>query len=338
MRKVKDDVAARMYAAHMKGVYAYNYATNREALIERMYIRILSELAANRFKWPGLPESINPRHLELTLLKNALSVFYFDDEYNKFFALRGAPVGEMNMQDDPIKFLVYGNRFINKTLSAMPIVVQGRNAKGQFTPEFTSVLPEECVPIWANYLRIPDWDIITVYANRLAQMDRTIEINSKNARRTKVVGVDPNGNLSIENIVRQIDEGQPVIRVNNSSFDQITSQLTALDLGVNPDTIEKLQISRTRTWNECMGLLGINNANQDKKERLVSDEVDANNDQVETMRSVNLNARRQACHMIKTRWPELSDLSVDFHQTAASMPEPMTTDNMNDEEVDTSDD
>jgi len=47
-----------------------------------------------------------------------------------------------------------------------------------------------------------------------------------------------------------------------------------------------------------MSLFGINNSNQDKKERLVADEVAANNDQVAVMRAINLNARQEACTKI----------------------------------------
>jgi hypothetical protein len=69
-------------------------------------------------------------------------------------------------------------------------------------------------------------------------------------------------------------------------------------MGINVADIEKLHIVRTRMWNECMGLLGIDNANQDKKERLVAAEVDANSDQASMMRYVNLNARRMAAEQI----------------------------------------
>jgi len=93
----------------------------------------------------------------------------------------------------------------------------------------------------------------------------------------------------------------------------------ALDLGINEHALEKLHIVRTRLWSECMGLLGINNANQDKKERLVASEVDANDDQVSSMQYVNLNARRQACHMINARYG--LDVSVEYNaQIQAELP------------------
>ncbi len=270
--------ASKIYS-EFSPAYKQNVSVEREQLIERMYFRVLAELATNRFKWYGFPDSVDCRYLELTEFFHALSVFYFDKRYNKYFALRGGGTNWNNMQDNPVGFSVIGAGagFVGMNVSAVRETADASIA----------------IPIWANYLRIPDLDIVTIYANRLANLDRTIEINSNNARRTKVLTLNENQRLSGQNISRQIDEGQAAVSVVNGPL-QDMAFIQALDLGVNPDTIEKMHIIRTRIWNECMGLLGIENANQDKKERLVSAEVGANDDQTSMMRYVNLNARRQA--------------------------------------------
>jgi hypothetical protein len=92
------------------------------------------------------------------------------------------------------------------------------------------------------------------------------------------------------NLARQMDEGVNVIQPKDAAM---MDAITAIDLGINPDIFDKLSILRTRWWNECMGLLGIDNANQDKKERLVEAEVGANDSQTDSMRFVALQARRQ---------------------------------------------
>lgn len=286
-----------LYRNHLHGSRYYNDpANNRFALIERMYLRVLTELATNRFKWSGLPEEIDVRFLELTLFNFGLSVFFKDDaEVNKadvhkatdkFMALQGGANGRLNMLNNPTAFRVVGNNFVGKTISA-----------------------KNCVPIWANYLRVPDLDIVTIYAERLADFDRTIEINARNARRTKIVATNENQRMSTSNIVKAIDSGEPVINVTGPIQDM--AFVSALDLGIHPDQIINMQIARRRVWDECMGLLGIENANQDKKERLVSSEVDANSDQTDTMRNVNLNARRMAAEEINRRYK--LNVSVDFH-------------------------
>lgn len=284
-RNKRGSGADEYYANHLYGVTNNNPAMARESVIERMYIRLLTELAANRFKWSGLPDSVDVRFLEMTLFRQALSVFYFDDRFGKFFALRGGSTNWVNMMDNPTGFLVVGNNFQSKTVSS-------KNA----------------VPIWANYVRVPDWDIVSIYSSKLANLDRSIEINSENARRNKFVASAENQRLSYQNINRQIEEGQNNIQISGPAQD--LEFVKTVDLGVNPDTIEKLHIVRTRLWNECMGLLGIENANQDKKERLVAAEVNANDDQTSMMRYVNLNARRMACDTINKRYGASHGLNV----------------------------
>lgn len=278
-----------------------------EEILYQMYERIIGELAMNRFKWTGFPNTVDTRFIELILHLRGLVVVFKDTKgtlerpaTNAIFALRGTPSGVRNMMDNPTVYTLTGPG-------------TGQKFQGVQLPA------SACVPIWANYFRTTDWDIITTYARKLANIDRTIEINVRNARRTKILAYDENTRLSVENINRQIEEGSVAIRVTQ---DVMTgTPISALDLGINPDSIEKLSILRARLWSECMTLLGINNANQDKKERLVSDEVDANDDQVESMRRVNLNARQQAAAQMREKFPdELGNVQVEFWSQDAQLP------------------
>jgi hypothetical protein len=304
--------ASEIYSNHLFGKgFNNNPANTRTGTIERMYHRILTELATNRFKWDGLPDSIDVRFLEMKLFYKALAVFYFDKEYDQYLALDGTGTSYVNMLDNPTAFQVIGNHFVGKTISA-----------------------KNCVPIWANYVRMPDIDIVQIYSHKLANLDRSVEINSANARQTKVIVSSENQRLTTTNISRQIDEGVNNIAVAGAMQDLAFIQ--ALDLGVNPDTIEKLHIVRTRLWNECMGLMGLENSNQDKTERLVSGEADANNDQTSAMRYVNLNARRIAATAINKKYPELN-VSVRYYtdeERNASMDIAPVTDNAIDDGVD----
>lgn len=289
-RRKRGSGADELYRNHLAGgQFANNPAVERTAVIERMYLRILTELCSNRFKWSGMPKTVDLRFLELTEYYRGVSIFYDDPEYG-FLALQGGGTNFLNMMNNPTGFQVVGNNFVSKTISA-----------------------KDCVPIWANYMRMPDIDIVTIYATKLAQLDRTIEINSDNARQSKVIITPDNQRLSYENINRQISEGQNNIKVNGAAMQDL-SNIIAVDLGINPDTLEKLHILRTRLWSECMGLLGIDNANQDKKERLVAAEVDANSDQTSMMRYVNLNARRMACEQINAKYG--LNVSVEYYTDA----------------------
>lgn len=286
----RDYVSTEIYGKHLHGDsarFANNPVNNRKSLHERMYFRILSELAMNRFKWLGLPKEIDVRFLEMNLFYRALAVFFHDSDTGKYMALQGGAAGPHNMYNNPTQFFVTGNLFTGRRFNSVNRIVN----------EVEELA--DCVPIWSNYLRVPDMDIVMIYATKLADIDMTIEINMRNARRTKVLAVDENTQLSVENLNRMLDEGSGAVKIARA-FDM--SSISSLDLGVHPDHIEKLHITKVRLWNECMGLLGIDHANQDKKERLISSEVNANDDQIDSMKAVNLNSRRMAADAIFDRY------------------------------------
>ena len=318
MRRNEDFVGKEIYGAHLRGEsakFANSDAITRTSLHQRMYMRVLTELAANRFNWANLPEEIDARFLELGLYYRALIVFFKMEENDKYFIMRGTPHGPYDIADNPTAFLVNGNGFSGRILKSVRSWIP--DAEKKLVPQ-----EPECVPIWANYLRVPDLDIVMLYAWKFAELDRTIEINSRNARRNKIIAVDENMRLSSVNINNKIDAGEAVIELGANGMSAVP---VALDLGIDANSIEKLHILKVRLWNECMGLLGINNANQDKKERLVADEVDANNQQVSATRAIALNARKQAAEQINKLYNQ--NIEVAFNEdieaeAAAKAPKP----------------
>lgn len=286
------------YPGRRRGRRNRNQTDNRQTVLEQMYRRILGELAMNRFEWKGFEETgVDPRYLEMMLYFKALAVVFQDTKVinpadgtvvkvgtDQIFALMASPSGNMNLTGNYTAFTLTGPGWQGTRRSI-----------------------RDCVPVWANYFRVPDLDIVNVYAWKLAQLDRTIEINSQNARRSKILTVGENGRLTAANINDMLDRGESVIPVSM----ELGEMITALDLGVDPRTLEPLSILRSRIWNEAMGLLGINNSNQDKKERLVSAEVGANDDQVGSARRVNLNARQDAARQINDMFG--LEVSVDYY-------------------------
>lgn len=273
-----------------------NPVNRQEHAIENMYIRLLTDLAASRFKWSNMPEEIDIRFLELTLFYQALSVFYYDGRYDKYMALRANTNGHLDYQNNPTGFNVIGNNFTSVSVSAIrdtKYFQKTENGKAEIAQTIS-----QGIPIWANKQRRPDIDIVLIYAKKLANFDRTVEINSSNARMPKVVVTNENMNLTMANISRQVEEGQNNIKVRGNVD---LNDIKALDMGVDPLTILNIDIVRDRQWNKCMTLLGIQSSNQDKKERLVSDEVTANGDQTSMMRYVNLNERRAAVDKINKK-------------------------------------
>lgn len=265
-----------------------NPSLNTKRLTEQMYIRVFSEMCMNRFQWHNLPESLNERYLEKVLFSAGLVCFYKHSPTDVHLALRGTPGGERNMYDEPTSYIIQGGTVIREVKPA-----------------------SEVVPIWTNFMRMPDIDIVMLYAAKLAEIDTTIQINTRNMRNSRIIIAEEDQLLTYENINRQYDEGVMSIKVNDTVD---TDNIKVMDLSADPRSLPALQTAKKDLWNEALTLLGVNNnAGEDKKERLVSDEVDANEDEVLVYRSTSLKSRKLACKQInkKFRMPDGKKLKID---------------------------
>src|SRR5690606_37396689 len=101
---------------------------------------------------------------------------------------------------------------------------------------------------------IPDRDIVLTYARRLAQLDTSVEINAKALRNNRIVLAEESQRQTYVNLMRQVDEGIPVVfGMNGLNLDAVQ----ALDIGVNPQNLQFLRMEKNQVWNEAMTLMGI---------------------------------------------------------------------------------
>lgn len=257
--------------------YQNNPTNNQQRMTESMYVRVLSEMCMNRFTWENLPKSVDARYMEKVLFTNALVVFFKHKTTQAHLCLRGAGNGMWNIYDNPTEYLVTGNGIVNEQLPA-----------------------KDVVPIWGNYMRMPDSDIVLLYAMKLANLDRTIQISTDNMRTSRLITATEDQLLTYQNVNQMVDEGVKTIFVKEG-FD--VDKIQALDLSPDPRNLPALISAKKELWNECLTLLGVNNnAGEDKKERLVADEVEANDDQVLVHRATSLKARQLAVEQINDKF------------------------------------
>lgn len=288
-RRKRDYVEEYLY-----GPFRNNAPRDRKALYETMYMRVLTEFATNRFKWTGLPEEIDRRFVEYELFRHALVVFFHEDKnFNRYFALRGSGQGGWNMYDNPTSFTVVGN-----------------NMGGMLPPRLKA--GSECIPIWANTVRVPDWDLVLLQSSKLAEIERTIEINLGAMRKPFLFAVADTERLTFQNVWRAHQEGEPVVFGTEAMMEALDNKIKLFDLKIDKDLVINLQLAKAKMWNETMTFLGINNSNQDKRERLVADEVGANDQQVSAARNSAMGARKYAVEQINAKYG--LEVSVEWNE------------------------
>lgn len=253
----------------------------------RQYYNRLVELSISMFEWKNLPDTIDPRFLELCLFTDGQVVF-FKDETLGYLALQNAANGEFNVYRIPVKRRAYAVNGYQKELN-----------------------DKDSVIIFNNYLHTNSQLDANMFALRLANLDRAIDVNA-NAQKTPVlIKCDETQRLTMQNLYMQYEGNMPFIFADKSLN---TNGLTVLKTDA-PYVCDKLYELKTMVWNEALTYLGISNINTTKKERMITDEVTRNQGGVIASRYGRLTARRDACKAINKMFPELNiwcDYRKDF--------------------------
>lgn len=257
-----------------------------------MFMWRLMNLAISVFKWDNLPEGVDERMLEFWLLRDGFVGFFYDEAL-KSDERRRAPEG----------------------YAVLPMMIQGqwdiyeypRDRRAYAVNGFNYECTEDnSVIIFQNYLRVPMWLTLWQYAFRLAETQRTIDINCKQQRTARIIRCSEDQRLTYLNAAKEVDEGRPWVH-GDKNFDLDAFQVFDT---TTPYVANELQTYKHQLWNEALTYLGIENVNTDKKERLISDEVVNNMGDVEAERFTRLNARKQACDEINRLFG--LDVKVDF--------------------------
>lgn len=243
------------------------------------YYYRLNLIARSVFKWNGLPNCINEKWIERYLFYEGCCLF-FEDKTRGFMVCKTTPSGRLNYYDEPTKLTPYGTDYMGKPLD---------NDK-------------DCVLIQNNDLLLPTHPTIQLYAYRLADISRTIDINISAQKTPYIMTTNDKTKLSSKVLFKQI-AGNEIVVYADKALDLDSIKILKTDA---PVVFPELQVQKHSIWNECMTFLGVNNANMDKRERLVANEVQANNEQIQISADVMLKARQRACDMIN----ELFGLNV----------------------------
>lgn len=259
----------------MNNAFALGYFTNLPGdptmLTFQDHLFRLSMLAQTVFKWEGLPNGIDEKHLERYLFNEGRCMFYKDPSVG-WIITKCADAGTLNFYDEPTKLLPVATDAIELDLT--------EREPG-----------EDCVLIYNNDYAYPTARTIMMYAARLTEIQRTIDINIHAQKTPIIIKASDKTRLSAKQVYKQWSGFEPLIVTDKNLADGM--EMEVLNISA-PIVFDKLAIEKNKLWNECMTFLGINNANMDKRERLVDDEVQANNEQIELSAHVMLKSRQRA--------------------------------------------
>lgn len=231
-----------------------------------MYYDKIKEMKMSRFEYDGMPSEIDIRFMELMLFERGAVVFFYDDVMEQYICLPYADKSRWNIYNVPIKRRAFASNGYNIDLNN-----------------------ENSVIIYNNMLRTPEIRDTEIYARRLSLFDRTIDVNVHAQKTPVLIRCDEHERLTLQNLYMKYDGGQPIIYGDKNLAAQ---PLSAINTEA-PFVADKIYDLKTKYWNEMLTFSGISNVTYQKKERLISDEVQRSQGGTIAARYSGLDMRKQ---------------------------------------------
>lgn len=266
--------------AVVKGREFWQSASFNNATFMQYYNRLV-ELAISMFEWKNLPETIDPRFLELALFGDGMAVFFEDKEIG-YLALRTMIGGRLNLYNIPTDRRAYASNGYNMPLTQ-----------------------DDSVIIWNNLMHTNSVLEVSNFSKRLWDLDRTIDVNAKAQKTPILIRCEESQRLTLKNLYKQYSGNEPVIYADKGLA---AKPIDVLNTGA-PYVCDKLYELKTQIWNEALTYLGISNVSYQKKERLLQDEVQRNLGGTIASRYSRLEARKQAANEIN----KMFGLNIDVN-------------------------
>lgn len=250
-----------------------------------MYKRQLLTLAENVFEFVNLPDYIDVSYLNKTLLRQG-AIAFFKDEFisDSIIALPFRNTGKLDVYGRPETIEVYSNNGYSRKLKQNEFVI-----------------------MYDNNGRYPLYLDIIQYAERIALLVRTIDINISQQKTPRFWKTKQEYEKSIKDMIENIDGfSESIITYNNIDLDD-----TDLVLSPAPYVSDKIDVEKNNIWNEFLRLVGIANLQYTKKERNIKDEISAMQGGTIASRYSRFEPRKRACKEINEKFGV--DLEVRYY-------------------------
>ena len=212
-----------------------------------MYLRQLLTLAENVFEFKNLPSFIDVSYINKQLLRKG-SIAFFKDEVLGLLALPYIVVNGLDVYGRPKRIEVLGQNGYRRILNS-----------------------DEFVIMYDNNGRYPLYLDICQYAERIALDTRTADINIAQQKTPRVFKTSTEKERSVRDLVNNVDGYEnTIITYDNMDLDE-----TSMILAPAPYVADKIDLHKQNDYNEFLRLIGVSNLSYQKKERNISDEIQA---------------------------------------------------------------
>lgn len=283
-----------MWLSNMFPWFDYNTLSKKKVALyendiefQNMFYNLLNILMYS-FSIEGLPDSCNERFFKLNLIFNGYAALIKDPDLG-YLSLGVRPTvnsNQLNIYGEFPDVMAFGWNGFNKQYKNYMYGTDNSDA--------------EAVICRDNDLMYPMVNIIWMYAKRLTDTMRTLDVTARKLKTPYFITCDEAQKSSIKKILDDVDFNQDSIIANRSTM---PNEFNVLQTGVQPESVRVLWEHYSNLESEIRTFLGINSAaNLDKKERLVVDEAEANDILTDINIQYRLKNYQQFCDTVNNLW------------------------------------
>lgn len=256
------------------------------------YVERFKKIALSVFEWVNLPESMNAIWLEKCLYYYGQCAFLKDKNYG-FINTKCCSNGKVNLYGLPTSLNCYSFEY-QTSRKLYTGLIEGLSDLQKEQRQYY-----ECILVQNNWERIPTAGTMELFAYRLYEAEQTTMVNIKAQKTPVIILVNENQRHTMEQLYDQINGNRPAIFGDKDNLKD--SQIKALNTEA-PFVADKIMDYKKEIWNEALTFLGINNIMVDKKERLITDEANSNNELINMNLQSYLAPRQLACKQFNEKF------------------------------------
>lgn len=256
------------------------------------YLNRFKRVALSIFEWVNLPESMNAEWLELCLYYNGQCALLKDKNYG-FINTNCCSNGNINIYGLPTSLNCYSFDY-QSSRKLYTGLIEGLSDLQKNQRDYY-----ECILVQNNWNREPTAGSMELFAYRLYEAERTTDVNIKAQKTPVMILIDEKQRLTMQNLYNQYNGNYPFIFGDKQNLSD--DKLRAINTTA-PFLADKLQDYKKEIWNEALTFLGVNNIMIDKKERLITDEANSNNELINLNLQSFLAPRQKACKQFNQKF------------------------------------
>lgn len=256
------------------------------------YLERMKKIAMSLFEWVNLPNSMDARYLEMCLYYKGQASLLYDENYG-YINTQAADSGYINIYGLPTKINCYSYSY--------------NEIRDLYVDDSGEEKQKECILVMNTYERVPTCSTIELFAKRLAEAQRTADINISAMRTPILIRTDRNQELSMRNLYAQYDGNTPVIYADKYQLNPDDIKVFKTDA---PFIAKDVMDYKVQIWNEMLSFLGVSNLDE-KRERLITSEIDSNNEMVNLNLQSFLAPRKKACQQFNDKYGLAGEKAID---------------------------